>query len=382
MKKNEIAKSSLLIQKEKELKDLQKKKEKISTTIRNTKAKLADLQTDIDVHMKEMMNGISRTADLGKLAKEIKILMADLKKKVKLSRKDKSDLNDIIGNAVLEDITDMIEGMFAGTDFGSSANFDSMNFGEGNDNTDEFNRKRRTEMFDQFAVKIPEAEQQQMRKVFIELANRFHPDKATSEQELKLFNDVMQSINGAYQSGDLQELLDIKERFKTYQASDASADYDIPVVDVLETHILKNRNELALLESQLARLKEELKELKGSSLGDMVKENKKQQTQGGGSTGFADQTQYLFEMLDEMKKIIIEWTETGKRPVLFNQFANGTHPLLQKMQPPDMFDFDDDDDDDDFDLDNMSPEELAEMMALFNTLNQMAGQPKKGKRRR
>jgi hypothetical protein len=380
MKKNEIAKSSLLIQKEKELKDLQKKKEKISTTIRNTKAKLADLQTDIDVHMKEMMNGISRTADLGKLAKEIKNLMADLKKKVKLSRKDKSDLNDIIGNAVLEDITDMIEGMFAGTDFGSSANFDSMNFGDENANTDEFNRKRRTEMFDQFAVKIPEAEQQQMRKVFIELANRFHPDKATSEQELKLFNDVMQSINGAYQSGDLQELLDIKERFKTYQASDASADYDIPVLDVLEAHLLKNRNELALLESQLARLQEELKELKGSSLGDMVKENRKQQTQGGGSSDFADQTQNLFEMLDEMKKIIIEWTETGKRPPLFNQFANGTHPLLQKMQPPDMFDFDDDDDDDD--LDNMSPEELAEMMAFVNALTQISAQPKKGKRRR
>jgi hypothetical protein len=383
MKKNEIAKSSLLIQKEKELKDLQKKKEKVSTTIRNTKAKLADLQNDIERYTKEMVNGMSRTAELGKLAKEVKVVMNDLKKKVKLSKKDKNDIDDILGNAVLDDITETVDTLFGQAGFGSADEFNSGNFSDPEADTDEFNRQRRTEMFGQFAVKMPEEEQQKIRKVFLELANRFHPDKATSEQELKLFNDVMQNINGAYQSGDLQELLDIKERFKSYQASDASADYDIPVIDVLESHIAKNRNELTLLENQLARLKEELQNLKVSDLGGMVKQNKKAEKYGGDSSEFADQTQNLFAMMQEMKKIFLEWMETGKKPTAFTEMVDGTHPLVQQMSPPNMFDFDDDDDgDDDFDLDNMSPEEMAEMMALFNTLTQMSAQPKKGKRRR
>jgi hypothetical protein len=126
-----------------------------------------------------------------------------------------------------------------------------------------------------------------------------------------------------------------------------------------------------------------LQNLKTSDLGGMVKQNKKAEKYGGDSSEFADQTQNLFAMMQEMKKIFLEWMETGKKPTAFTEMVNGTHPLVQQMSPPNMFDFDDDDDDgDDFDLDNMSPEEMAEMMALFNTLTQMSGQPKKGKRRR
>lgn len=383
MKKNEIAKSSLLIQKEKELKDLQKKKEKVSTTIRNTKAKLLDLQGDIERYTKEMVNGMSRTAELGKLAKEMKGVMNDLKKKVKLSRKDKTDIGSVLGNEVLDHIAESVNTMFGQAGFGSADAFNAGNFGDPEANTDEFNRQRRTEMFGEYVVKLPEEEQLKIRKVFLELANRFHPDKATNEQELKLFNDVMQNINGAYQSGDLQELLDIKERFKSYQVSDASGDYDIPVIDVLESHIVKSRNELNLLENQLARLKEEFQNLKRSDLGDMVKQNKKAEQYGGDSAEFVDQTQHLFLLMEELKKIFLEWMETGKKPATFNEMVDGTHPLVQNMGTPKMFDFDDDDySGDDLDLDNMSQEELAEMMALFNTLNRMAGQPNKGKRRR
>ncbi len=379
MKKNGIAKSSLLIQKEKELKDLQKKKEKTSTTIRNTKTKLSDLQTEIERYTKDMVNGMTRTADLGKLAKEVKGLMADLKKKVKLSKKDKNDIDSVLGDEVLDDISENIDAMFGQAGFGSIDDFQAGNFSDPEANTDEFNRQRRAEMFGQFTVKIDEEEQQKIRKVFIELANRFHPDKATGPEELKLFNDVMQSINGAYQSGDLQELLDIKERFKSYQTADASTDYDIPVLDVLEAHIKKNRNELALLENQLERLKEEFKNLKNSDLGGMVKQNRKMGQQGGDSAEFSDQTKNMFDLMNEMKKIFVEWIETGKKPAVFKEIVDGTHPLVQNVSSSEMFDFDDDDDDDDdFDLDSLSAEELAEIMSLFGA---MGGQAPKGKPR-
>ena len=85
MKKTEIAKSSLLIQKEKELKELQKKKDKITKSIQLTKSKIEEWQTSIDKATKEMMNGMARMADLSKLGKELKGLLKDLKKKIKLN---------------------------------------------------------------------------------------------------------------------------------------------------------------------------------------------------------------------------------------------------------------------------------------------------------
>jgi hypothetical protein len=121
--------------------------------------------------------------------------------------------------------------------------------------------------------------------------------------------------------------------------------------------------------------------LKISDLGGMVKQNKKAAKHGGDSSEFADQTQNLFSLMEELKKIFLEWMETGKKPTAFKEMVDGTHPLIVNMGTPDMFDFDDDNDGS-FDLDNMSPEEIAEMMELFNTLNRMSEKPKAGRRRR
>jgi hypothetical protein len=372
MKNNEIAKSSLLIQKELELKELQKKKAKVTISIKNTKGRIAALQADVERVSKEMFNGLARLADLSKLAKELKILSVELMKKVKLNRRDKNDLGEMLSVATLEDISENVDTMF------EQKGFDGFNSDEPQDTerfTDEFNRQRVNDMFGKFTVKIDEKEQQQIRKVFLELANRFHPDKATGEQELKLFNDLMQSINGAYQNGDLDELLDIKERFKAYQTSDAATDYDIPVLDALESQLVKQRHELALLESQLNRLKEELKNLKDSDLGGLVKNDKQATKQGGGDAAqFSDGTQQLFDMLEEMKKMMTEWMETGKKPKTFSQFADGSHPLVQKMNASSMYDMSDDDGE-------LSEEEMQELWMMLQMAEQMDVKPKKRRRR-
>lgn len=390
MKKNEIAKSSLLIQKEKELKELQKKKEKITKNIKTTKTKIDTLQIEAETATKEAMNGMQRMADLSFLGKEIKGLLKDLKKKVKLSRKDKDELEQVITGNILDDITDDLDAAFADTPFGSAENFRSGQFrneeGAG-DFTDEFNRQRRHEMFSDFAVKPNEAEQQAIRKVYVSLAGRFHPDKAENETELKLFNDLMQSINSAYQSGDMDELLDIQKRFVDYKTIDAgSSDYDIPILDVLDEQILRCRNEVNLLESQMVRLKAELTNLKNSGLGDLVKANKKAEKHNGGTTSdLADGTQFMFEMLEEVKKILNQWIETGKKPMAFNQFVDGSHPIIVKGREQgmindgqDMFDFDDDEDDDEDDM-KFSEAELEELMAF---LSMMEGASPKRKTRK
>ncbi|MBL7814256.1 MAG: hypothetical protein JNL70_04545 [Saprospiraceae bacterium] len=382
----DVAKSSALIQKEAELKDLKKKKDKVIKSIQTTKTKLEELQTDVDTASKEMMNGMQRMADLSILSKEIKGLLKDLKKKVKLSKKDKQELDEVIGSVILDEMSEEVDAVFEQTQFGSAENFKSgqFNFDE-KDFTDEFNRKRRHEMFDAFSVKPSESEQKEIRKTFVSLAGRFHPDKAENDEELKLFNDLMQSINSAYQRGDLAELLDIQQRFADYKTNEgASSDYDIPILDVLDEQILKQRNEITLLDSQLIRLKDELKNLKSSDLGHLVKTNKNAARDNQGTTtDLADGTQFMFEMLTEIKIVLTQWIENGKKPVAFNQFADGTHPIIQKGREQgmindglDMFDFDSDGGDEM----EISEEEMAELMSFFNAMAQNT--PKRNRRKR
>ncbi len=385
MKKHEITKSSLLIQKEKELKELQKKRDKITKSIQLTKTKIEEWQIGIDLATKEMMNGMARMADLSKLAKELKTMLKDLKKKIKLSRKDKDELNQVFDGATLDEMTDDVDDAFARTPYGTAEGFQNGRFDNEDRFTDEFNRQRRQQMFDPFAVKPDEAEQQAIRKVFVGLAGRFHPDKAENEAESKLFHDLMQSINNAYQRGDMAELLDIKTRFAAYQTSDAgTSDYDIQILDALDEQILRYRNEVSLLDAQIVRLKAELKNLKDSDLGNLVKQNKQAERFGdGGTSDLQDGTMYMFEMLSELKNILNQWLETGKKPMVFNQFVDGSHPIIQKGREQGIVNsgFDDDDyDDDDSDLD-LSDEELQELMEMFSGMMAQGG-PKKRTRRR
>ncbi len=383
MKNNEIAKSSLLIQKEKELKELQKKKDKITKSINLTKIKIEEWQIDIDKATKEMMNGMARMADLSKLGSEIKGLLKDLKKKVKLSKKDKQELDQVFDSVTMDEITGDIDEAFSRTPFGSAEGFAKGRFDNEDQFTDEFNRQRKQAMFEPFAVKPNDAEQQAIRKTYVALAGRFHPDKAGNEAESKLFHDLMQSINSAYQRGDMAELLDIKTRFAAYQTADAgTAAYDIAILDVLDEQILRYRNEIGLLDSQMVRLKAELKNLKHSELGGLVKQNKRSPNFGDGATSdLEDGTMYMFEMLAEAKKIIIQWLETGKKPMAFNQFVDGSHPIVQKGRKLGIVGNEYDDDDDDFDdgLD-ISDEELQELMAMFTGLMERA--PKTRQRRK
>ncbi len=381
MKKTEIVKSSLLIQKEKELKELQKKRDKITKSIQLTKTKIEEWQRGIESATKDMMNGMARMADLSKLAKELKTMLKDLKKKVKLSRNDKAELEQVFDAATLDEMSDDVDDAFARTPFGSAEGFENGRFDNEDQFTDEFNRQRRNEMFEPFAVKPNEGEQQEIRKTYVALAGRFHPDKAENETESKLFHDLMQSINNAYQCGDMAELLDIKKRFAAYQTSDAgTSEYDIPILDVLDEQILRCRNEVSVLDAQVVRLKAELKNLKDSDLGNIVKQNKQAERFGDrGTSDLQDGTMYMFEMLSELKNILNQWFDTGKKPMAFNQFVDGSHPIVQKGREQGIVSSGfDDDDDDDLDL---SDEELQELIDMFSGMMAQSA-PKRARRRR
>ena len=344
MKKNAITKSSILIQKELEFKKCQKKKEKLLININTLKKTLADNQSTIDRMMKDRINTMSRMSDLGRLAKDIRQVVKNLFKKI--NRTQKAEINQFLEQTGLQNIENAVKDMFEYSQFGTAENFESGHLKDEEQFTDEFNRQRQQAMFEQFAVKVDDTERANIRKLFIKLANRFHPDKAENEPERLVFHHIMQSINMAYEANDLSELLVIQDRYQAYQTVDDSATYDImPLVDVLDSNLLKIQHEIDLLDSQLKRLQKELKNVKQSDLGLLLKEDKK----GHDTSGDLSQTSlYMSEMLTEMQKVLAQWLETGKKPMSFNEFMDGSHAIIQKGIALNMFStpYDDDDDDD------------------------------------
>lgn len=49
-----------------------------------------------------------------------------------------------------------------------------------------------------------------LRKIFLKLADKFHPDKASDNETRVFYTEIMKEINIAYQSGDLARLLEIE----------------------------------------------------------------------------------------------------------------------------------------------------------------------------
>ncbi len=77
--------------------------------------------------------------------------------------------------------------------------------------------------FDSFQQKPDKEEQKEIRKIFVRLAARFHPDKAQSEKEAENLHELMQQINQAYQRGDIAELLQLEKKYANVDLKEESA---------------------------------------------------------------------------------------------------------------------------------------------------------------
>ncbi len=378
MSKKEIAKSSALIQKELKLKEIGKQKEKTTKAIKTTKEKVLQIQTDAEAASKSAANMIFRMAELSTLAKEIKELEKTIRKTLKLKKQDKMELEMLTEGATLDDIIFQSKMMFNDMSFSEE---DVMNreFNEEDQNqhTDEFNRQRRSDMFDQFTVKLDAEEQQSLRKVFIELASNFHPDKATNEQQAKFFHDIMQQVNAAYQRGDIDELLEVKKRFEHLSIAEAvEKGVNLPLLDVLDEQILRGEAELKMLAKQLERLKSELKDIKNSSFGALAKNEREAARYGEPSAKESEEsTLFMTEMLGVLKDILNEWLTSGKKPDSLGAFLKGTHPILVKGQEKGYINFGDDDDD--FQTLDMSEAEMNELLSAFSTMFEHAPKPRR-----
>lgn len=353
----EIAKSPEILEKEAIIKDLQSQLKKKKTALKSLKTRLKNTQQDItEVQRAGSGQIMSKMSQMEKLRLELIELVKKMMKIKGLSRADKAALKDMEENFSDED-------MF-GDDF--KAFREQMDGAEDFDFEAQFGENERAKMrdiFEAFTVKPDKEEQKNIRKVFISLSQKFHPDKATTKADEAEYHEMMQKINEAYQAGDIHTLLELERLFLT-ENLDLTKVQSFSV-DVLQQEIDRLQRDLQFIKSQIDRNSQELKSLRASDLGQMLTDMKRAEKEGVGLDAALGQLDDSIEKLQMTKEAFekciklgntqpleqMMMAETANQPSQAEMMAMLEDMMGGKVNPKDledMFGFSGDDDDDDF----------------------------------
>lgn len=311
--KNEIAKSPEMLQKEAMVLDLQAQLKKRQSKLRGLKTRLKNTKSEIEVMQRKVQTEtLRKMEEVDALRLEIAELALQLKKLKSMSKSDKMQLQ-----MMADEMTR--EGMF-GTEFEEyKARKEQM---ESDDfDFDEYERAKMQDMFEPFQVKPKEDEQKNIRKVYLKLSQKFHPDLAKGEHEAKSFHAMQQQINDAYKNNDIQALLEL-ESIHLLEEFDFSA--KAITVDVLQQEIDRLQRDNDLIEQQIKRTSKEVKDLRKSELGQMLTAMNKLEREGQGfdmMNADMDETIFIFTALRDGFKKSIELGHLS--PDLVDMLVNG-----------------------------------------------------------
>jgi predicted nucleic acid-binding Zn-ribbon protein len=177
------------------------------------------------------------------------------------------------------------------------------------------------------------AETRKIRQTFLRLASVFHPDKLPDESKKADYEEVMKEINAAYQRGDLARLLEIEKQY------DVGEIIDLTNADDLTIRCRQLDRENELLKEQQVSIQKEMREMKKSQPGQMLKEYQTLKKQG--VEPIEELMAEAENNLDNMQ-IIHDFVQSFlNKEITVDKFKRG--PVLKKMYA--------DDDDDFFDFD-------------------------------
>ena len=115
-----------------------------------------------------------------------------------------------------------------------------------------------------------------IRKLFLKLADKFHPDKARDDQSRAYYTEIMKEINIAYKNGDLARLLEIEMDKNQEQVQFYPND--------TEKECERLEIEIRLLNQQYEQIKAEVREVRNTPQGNMVKHYRKAKRSGNNLT--------------------------------------------------------------------------------------------------
>jgi hypothetical protein len=146
-------------------------------------------------------------------------------------------------------------------------------------------------------------EKKNIRALYLELVKQCHPDKHSSEDQIK-YHDLMQEINNAYHSDDFNRLLQIKTNIINFENPSLTETAEEKQIREIETLQL----EIGLLENNLERLKTEISNIQKSEFGLALKDIKKMKE------SFFNDTEEFIEELYTLKRGLEDFLETGILP--------------------------------------------------------------------
>jgi hypothetical protein len=117
-------------------------------------------------------------------------------------------------------------------------------------------------------------ESRKIRQVFLRLASVFHPDKVLDGSESEEYAEVMKEVNLAYQRGDLARLLEIEKKYEV------GATIDLNSTDDLTIRCQQLDRENQLLKEQQTALNKEMRQVKASEPGQIIKQYEQLSKQG------------------------------------------------------------------------------------------------------
>ena len=111
-----------------------------------------------------------------------------------------------------------------------------------------------------------------LRKIFLKLADKFHPDKVNDAESRAYYTEIMKEINIAYKSGDLARLLEIERDENQQKVKFYPND--------LEQESQRLQTEIELLVQQYEQIKSEVREVRNTPQGHMVQQYRKAKRSG------------------------------------------------------------------------------------------------------
>lgn len=310
MEKN-IAKSPEMLAKEVKVKHLQKALKKRKTVLKSLKTRLKNTKNEIESTQRNVQSILfSKIEKVEALRVEIGELAIKMKANKHFSKADKKALDELSqeflnGNVFGEEY----EEIRASKDKVESGNFDF----------DDNFRAKINDAFQEFKVEPKEEEQRDIRKVFIKLSRKFHPDLAENEIQAVEYHGMMQQINEAYKNNDIHTLLELEQLYLMEQLDLATASITI---DILQQEIDRLQRDIDFINSQVNRTSLEIKQLRKSDMGSMLTGLKKANREGEGIDAFEAQFQELIDHLEQLKVGFVDSIERGSISPILIQMLN------------------------------------------------------------
>lgn len=180
--------------------------------------------------------------------------------------------------------------------------------------------------------KIDREETRKIRQTFLRLASVFHPDKLPDEAKKVQYEEVMKEVNAAYQRGDLARLLEIEKQY------DVGEIIDLTNADDLTIRCKQLDRENELLKEQQVAIQKEMREMKKSQPGLMLKEYQTLKKQGVEPIEeLMAEAENNLENMQIIRDFVLSFSN---KEITVEKFKRG--PALKKMyvDDDDFFDFD------------------------------------------